>query len=299
MHVRRFLAGVVTVAVAMSGVLLTAGSAAATTDPQPDDTAGTPTLTMLIGVGSDTTQRAVKLVGDAYNATSPTNPIHTYAACASPSTCGMITLPSGDIPRPNGSGAGKQKLYGAGDNLEIDFARSSSAQNTAETNAGLQSFPFALDQLQMVVSNTVASNAPASLTTAQIVSIYKGDITNWNQVGGTSGVIAPKIPQAGSGTRSFFDAQLASLNGGSAVVLGASVVAVQEHDDTEIKNNPNAVAPFSVGRAGLLGATLRFLGGYKADRAVYNVVRGSDVGKAEVLAASGRTATSAPLRPSR
>ena len=68
----------------------------------------------------------------------------------------MITLPSGDIARPNGSGAGKQKLYGAGNNLEIDFARSSSAQNTAETNAGLQSFPFALDQLQMVVSNTVA-----------------------------------------------------------------------------------------------------------------------------------------------
>ncbi len=34
----QFLAGVVTAAVAMSGVALTAGSAAATTDPQPDDT---------------------------------------------------------------------------------------------------------------------------------------------------------------------------------------------------------------------------------------------------------------------
>ena len=74
-------------------------------------------------------------------------------------------------------------------------------------------------------------------------------------------MIAPKIPQAGSGTRSFFDAQLAALNGGSPVVLGGTVVvAVQEHDDTEIKNNPNAIAPFSVGRAGLLGTTLRFLG---------------------------------------
>ncbi len=208
MHARRFTASVVTMMVAFSAIFLTAGSAVATTDPQPDDTAGTPTNAMLIGVGSDTTQRAVKLVGDAYNATTPAAPIFTYAACASPTTCGMITMPAGDVARPNGSGAGKQRLYGAGNNPEVDFARSSSAQNTAETNAGLQSFPFALDQLQMVVSNAVASNAPVGLTNAQIVSIYKGDITNWSQVGGNAGVIAPKIPQAGSGTRSFFDAQL-------------------------------------------------------------------------------------------
>ncbi len=287
MYVRRFLASVATAAVAMSGVVLTAGTAAATTDPQPDATAGPPTGTMLIGVGSDTTQRAVKLVGDAYNATSPTNPIHTYAACASPSTCGQITLPSGDILRPNGSGNGKKTLYGGTNVADIDFARSSSAQNTAETNAGLQSFPFALDELKMAVSQTVASHAPASLTPAQIVSIYKGDVTNWTQVGGTAGTIAPKIPQAGSGTRSFFDEQLKAMNGGNAVVLAGSVVEVQEHNDTEIKDNANAIAPFSVGRAGLLGGTLRLLNGYQAERAVYNVVRGTDVSKPEILAAFG------------
>ncbi len=71
--------------------------------------------------------------------------------------------------------------------------------------------------------------------------------------------------------------------------MGASVVEVQEHDDTEIKNNANAIAPFSVGRAGLLGTTLRFLAGYKADRAVYNVVRGADVSNPGVLAAFGST----------
>jgi ABC-type phosphate transport system substrate-binding protein len=287
MHVRRFLAGLVTATVAMSGVVLTAGTAAATTDPQPDDTAGTPTAPMLIGVGSDTTQRAVKLVGDAYNATTPANPVFTYAACSAPDACGQITLPSGDVLRPNGSGNGKKALYGGTNNADVDFARSSSAQNTAETNAGLQSIPFALDELKMAVSQTVASNAPAALTTAQIVSIYKGDITNWSQVGGTAGVIAPKIPQSGSGTRSFFDEQLKAMNGGSAVVLAGSVVEVQEHNDTQIKDNANAIAPFSIGRAGLLGGTLRLLNGWQAERAVYNVVRGPDVSKPEILAVFG------------
>ena len=51
-----------------------------------------------------------------------------------------------------------------------------------------------------------------------MVDIYKGDVTNWNQVGGTAGVIKPLIPQAGSGTRSFFVAQLKAANGGVAVV---------------------------------------------------------------------------------
>ena len=144
MHARTFLAGVVTATVAMSAVALTAGSAVAVTDPQPDDTTFTPVAADLIGVGSDTAMHAVKLVADAYNATAPTNKIFTYAACApAPATCGTITLPSGDITRPNGSGAGKATALrrdGNG-NTDIDFARSSSANSTAETNDGTPGVP--------------------------------------------------------------------------------------------------------------------------------------------------------------
>ena len=120
-----------------------------------------------------------------------------------------------------------------------------------------------------------ASNAPASLTPAQIVSIYKGELTNWSQVGGAAGVIKPLIPQTGSGTRSFFVAELKSMNGGVDVSLAGTVTPVQEHDDAAIKADPNAVAPFSVGRAGLLG-TLRIEQGWSAARALYNVVRPGD-----------------------
>jgi ABC-type phosphate transport system substrate-binding protein len=282
MFVRKTIAGVAAVAVAGSALVLASAPAHAA---DPDDTTFTPVAADLIGVGSDTSQHALFLLANAYNAQTPTpaNRVANFAATGG----GDITLPSGAIARPNGSGAGKATLYGAGNNADIDFARSSSALNTTEQGAGLQAFPFALDTLQMAVSASVVSNAPASLSPAQIVDIYDGDVTNWSQVGGSPGVIEPKIPQAGSGTRSFFVSQLKSLNGGVDVALAASVGETQEHDDTLVKNNPNAVAPFSVGRAALLGNTLRLTSGYKADRALYNVVRGADLAKPEVQAVFG------------
>ncbi len=289
MHARKFLAGLATSAVAVSVLALTAAPASAVYNPHPDDTgSGTPVAAQLIGVGSDTTQHAVKLVSDAYNLTTPPATMWTWAACLTPATCGTVQLPSGDINRPNGSGAGKTLLYGGANNTDIDFARSSSANNANETAAGLQMFPFGLDVLVMAVSGNVQSHAPTALTPAQIVGIYKGDITNWNQIpGGAAGLIAPKTPQPGSGTRSFWDGQLTAMNGGVPVVYGASVQEVQEHDDTDIKNNPDAIAPFSEGRAGLLGTTLHLETGFAAKRAVYNVVRGADVANASILAAFG------------
>lgn len=282
MFVRKSIAGAVAAVLAGSAVALTAGPASAAVDP--DDTTFTPTTADLVGVGSDTSQHAMKLFADAWN-NSGQAPVRlaTFAATGG----GEITLPSGAINRPNGSGAGKALLYGAGDNTDIDFARSSSANSTAETQAGLQMFPFALDTLVMAVSGTVTSHAPTTLTEAQIVGIYKGDIKNWSEVGGTAGVIKPMIPQAGSGTRSFFTSQLTRMNGGVAVTLGASVTEVQEHEDDPVKADPDAIAPFSEGRAGLTPGTLRLEQGFRADRALYNVVRGADLANPLIQGAFG------------
>lgn len=275
MSVRKILAGVAAATLAGSAVALSALPAHAAVDP--DDTTFSPTATDLIGVGSDTSQHVMKLFADAANASGQLPAgvrLATYAATGG----GTIPLPTAAVNRPNGSGAGKSMLYGSGNNPDIDYARSSSSQSTAETQAGLQSFPFALDTLVMAVSGSVASHAPTTLTEAQIVGIYKGEIKNWSEVGGTAGVIKPKIPQSGSGTRSFFTSQLQRMNNGVAVTLGTNVAEVQEHDDTAIKSDPDAIAPFSQGRAGLLGSTLRLEAGFKADRALYNVVRGADLG---------------------
>lgn len=284
MFVRTSLAGAVAAVLAGSVVALTPGSASAAWAPQPDDTTFTPSSADLVGVGSDTSQHAMKLFADAWN-NSGQAPVKlaTFAATGG----GTIPLPTAEINRPNGSGAGKALLYGAGNNADIDFARSSSNPSTAETQAGLQNFPFALDTLVMAVSGSVTSNAPTALTEAQIVGIYKGDIKNWSEVGGSAGVIKPMIPQAGSGTRSFFTTQLTRMNGGVAVTLAATVTEVQEHEDDPIKGDANAIAPFSEGRASLTPGTLRLEQGFRADRALYNVVRGTDLGNPLVQGAFG------------
>jgi hypothetical protein len=286
MRVRTTVAGLVAATLTASALSLAVAVPAHAADA--DDPSFVPVAADLIGVGSDTSQHAIHILAEgagswAAQAPAPTFRIASFAATGG----GTIPLPSGAIARPNGSGAGKALLYGASNNTDIDFARSSSAQSPAETSAGLQSFPFALDTLQMAVSNTVPSNAPAALTPTQIVGIYDGSITDWGTIGGTAGTIAPKIPQTGSGTRSFFTAQLQAMNGGTAVTLAGTVADVQEHDDTLIKSDPNAIAPFSVGRAKLLGTTLRLEAGWKADRALYNVVRGADLGRADIQAAFG------------
>jgi hypothetical protein len=279
MSFRKQCAGIATAAVAAS-VLAFAGPAhAATTTHDLDDPSfdpGTPAVAAdLVGVGSDTSQHALHLVGESWNAAGHAFRVASFAA----TSAGSIGIPNGDILRPNGSGAGKKKLYDNGstavNDADVDFARSSSDQNTEEDGAGLKSIPFALDTMQLVVSGNVASHAPATITPAQMVAIYQCNTTDWATIGGTTGTIAPKIPQAGSGTRSFFEAQLKSANAGVAVTLGACVLPVQEHDDTEIKGNADAVAPFSVGRAALLGTTVKLEAGFKADRALYNVVRGT------------------------
>lgn len=289
MHARKLLAGLATTAVTVSTLALTAGSASAAYVPHAQDPSFTPVSGDLIGGGSDTTMGSIHFAAEAFNEAHPEAgfKVASYAAVPQPAG-GTITLPGGtEINRPNGSGGGKGLLYGANNQPELDFARSSSALNGNETAANLQAFPFGLDTLRIAVSGNVASHAPASLTPAQIVGIYKGDIDNWSEVGGTAGVIAPKIPQSGSGTRDFFVAQLKAMNGGADVTLAGTVEPVQEHDDTTIKNDANAIAPFSLGRAELLGSTLRLTSdaattGWKADRAVYNVVRQASLGDAKI-----------------
>ena len=291
MSVRRLLAGVAATSLAATALAVAA--------PAQADPSFTPDADDIVGVGSDTSMYALSYLADGnagvagYNAGGAAQRLASFDANIFDATGTQINsttvvLREGTAPitRPNGSGAGKNLLYGAGNNLNVNFARSSSGNNANETAANLQAFPFAKDTLAMATAT--ASNAPASLTPAQIVSIYKGEVVNWNQLGGAAGIIKPLIPQTGSGTRSFFVSELKAMNGGVDVTLAGTVTPVQEHDDAPIKADPNAVAPFSVGRAGLLG-TLRIEQGWSAARALYNVVRPADAASSWVANLFGPT----------
>jgi ABC-type phosphate transport system substrate-binding protein len=279
MSVRRLLAGVAATSLTATVLAIAA--------PAQADPAFVPDADDVVGVGSDTTMYAVSYLADGhagvagYNASNPAQRLASFDARifdagGNQTNSANVTLRAGSAPivRPNGSGGGKSLLYGAGNNPDVSFARSSSGNNANETAANLQAFPFAKDTLAVATAQT--SNAPAALTPAQIVGIYEGSITNWSAVGGTAGVIKPLAPQTSSGTGDFFKKELDKIKG-SAVTYGPSVTFVQEHDDAPIKSDPNAIAPFSVGRAGLLG-TLRIESGWQVGRALYNVVRQADAG---------------------
>lgn len=281
MSVRRLLAGVAATSLAATALAVAA--------PAQADPSFVPDADDIVGVGSDTTMHALSYLADGhsgvagYNAGSPAQRLATFDARTFDTTgtqtnSANVTLRAGSAPivRPNGSGGGKSLLYGAGNNPDVSFARSSSGNNANETAANLQAFPFAKDTLAVATAQT--SNAPASLAPEQIVQIFEGTVTNWNQVGGSAGIIKPLAPQTSSGTGDFFKKELDKIKG-STVTYGPSVTFVQEHDDSPVKSDPNAIAPFSVGRAGLLG-TLRIEQGWQVGRALYNVVRQGDAGSA-------------------
>lgn len=280
MSVRRLLAGVAATSLAAASLALAA--------PAQADPGFVPGATDIVGAGSDTSMYALTYLAEGnagvpgYNAGRTSGRLVSFdaniydaAGVQTNSTTVVLREGSAPITRPNGSTAGKNLLRTATNNPDVNYARSSSGLSAAEASDGLVAFPFAKDTLGMATAK--ASNAPASLTEAQIVGIYKGEITNWNQVGGSAGTIVPLIPQDGSGTRSFFEGELKRMNGGAAVAVDYTKVRkVQEHDDSPIKADANAVAPFSYGRAELLG-TVRMEGGLAAGRALYNVVRQADV----------------------
>lgn len=256
-------------------------AAPASAAPGPYDPTFTPTTADLVGGGSDTSEIAVDYLAKGttvagtfvpgFNSKGLSGKIASYAATGD----ATLTLRDGStITRPNNSGTGRATLYGAGNNSNFDFARSSSPIGTAEQDT-LRQLPFAVDGLKLAVSSNVASNAPTTITPADMVKIYTGAVTNWNQIGGKDGVIKPYIPKSGSGTRSFFEGQLKAAPGGAEYVYANTVGEVQEHSVEKLQNDPNAVAPFSTGRAAS-ATSIKLVGGFAANRALYNVVRQSE-----------------------
>lgn len=276
--------GAVVAGTALSTGLVSPASAASDYDPT-----FVPAANDLVGVGSDTIEIVMHNLATAYNATDAASTGRIASFAAAPPENITIRTGSPAIPRPNGSTTGKNALYGASNNTNVNFARSSSSLSNAETGADLRQYAFAVDGLRLAVSGT--TNAPSTITAADMVKIYNGTYTTWGQIPGYDGaapnaVIKPFQPQSGSGTLSFFTSQLTAANGGTAVTLAPSVNSTQEHDPTLIQGDPNAIAPFSTARAKGVSA-IKLVRGFQARRAVYNVVRGADVADARILSAFG------------
>jgi len=102
-----------------------------------------------------------------------------------------------------GSGVGIAALI----NGELSFANSSRKMDdkelaqAKERGLNIQEFNLAVDSLSIIVHS---ENSTQKLSIDQIGKIYKGEITNWKEVGGKNEKIALYGRQSTSGTYNFF-----------------------------------------------------------------------------------------------
>ncbi len=83
-----------------------------------------------------------------------------------------------------------------------DIGMSSRRLRPEEILDGMQVHPIALDVLAIIVH---PSNPVDGMTKEQLQGIFKGEITNWSEVGGEDREILPVLREITSGTRGAFD----------------------------------------------------------------------------------------------
>ncbi|WP_117234077.1 phosphate ABC transporter substrate-binding protein [Vibrio maerlii] len=174
--------------------------------------------------GSTSVARVMDVIAERYN----TDHKDTYIAVQSiGSTAGITLLEKG----------------------VSDIAMSSRFLTDREQNESLTVTPIAYDGLAVVVNRI---NNTQNLSREQLYKIYKGEITNWKEVGGDDRQIAVVTREASSGTRYSFESLLgltkivnnrvvSDINTDNLVVNSNSMVK------TIVNHNPHAVGYISVG----------------------------------------------------
>lgn len=293
---------------------LSLGLGSAMADPhQLDDGSADPTGFLpdsndFVGTGSDTIQFATDLLARGWNDEGHDRRIASYDAI-NPRTGErgddiVIRDPNQDTPvvdpaqpngddvvisRPDGSGGGITTLE---TNTNVDFARSSRPSNGSTEEDALSFVPFASDGLSYIVDD--ASFVPTNLTATDLHNIYTCQLPGYSA----------KLPQANSGTRAFFLAQINVTEAQVAAAVAAGCVDdnVQEHDPSAVDGDPFALAPFSSARyvsnppdptnPPSSVVTLAHdvdSSGFFVTRDVFHVVRDSDFGDADFQAVFGPT----------
>ncbi len=131
---------------------------------------------------------------------------------------------------PTGSSAGITALTEG----KCDIGLSSRYLTDEEKGNGLVETVIAFDAIAVIVNT---QNDISDLSSEQISSIYKGEITNWNEIGGNDGEIVLIGREAGSGTRDGFEVAVDAQNSckyRQELTSAGDVIAV-------VSENPNAV----------------------------------------------------------
>ena len=131
---------------------------------------------------------------------------------------------------PTGSSTGIE----AAKNGSADIGLASRALKDEEVADGLKSTTLALDGIAIIVN---ADSAISDLTVEQIAQIFKGEVTNWSEMGGADGAIACIGREGGSGTRDGFE----SITGTEDLCVLSQELTSTGAVIEAVTNNPQAI----------------------------------------------------------
>ncbi|WP_011976751.1 phosphate ABC transporter substrate-binding protein [Methanococcus maripaludis] len=138
-----------------------------------------------------------------------------------------------------GSGLGVKE---SGENLnDIGMASREIKSSELDTYPELIAYGIAKDGVAIIVH---PENPVSSLTQEQIIAIYSGKITNWNEVGGDDAPITVYTRDEESGTREVFFEK--ALNKGN-ITKQAVVVASNGAMKSSVKADVNGIGYLSIG----------------------------------------------------
>ncbi|MBQ6889450.1 MAG: phosphate ABC transporter substrate-binding protein [Oscillospiraceae bacterium] len=120
-----------------------------------------------------------------------------------------------------------------------DIGLSSRYLRDSEKAQGLQETVLAIDGIAIIVH---AGNPVADLTLEQIAAIFKGELTNWSQLGGKDGQIVLIGREESSGTRDGFE----SVTGTVDACLYRQELTSNGAVLTAVAENPNAIGYVSL-----------------------------------------------------
>lgn len=131
---------------------------------------------------------------------------------------------------PTGSGTGIQAVS----DDRCDIGLSSRSLKDEEKEQGLTETVLAYDGIAVIVN---PDNPVEDLSIETVAEIYKGEITNWKEVGGTDGEIVLIGREAGSGTRDGFE----SITKTEDVCKYRQELTSTGDVITTVAGNPNAI----------------------------------------------------------
>ena len=143
-----------------------------------------------------------------------------------------------------------------------DIGLSSRYLKDSEKAEGLKETVLAIDGIAIIVHT---ENTVADLTVEQIAAIFKGEITNWSEVGGKNGKIVCIGREESSGTRDGFESITDTVGAckyrQELTSNGAVLTAVAENPNAigyvSLSSVKNAVKAISVGGVAPSEATIK------------------------------------------